>query len=275
MAESVYDEIGEGYALRRQPDPRIAKLIVSALGDARTVINVGAGTGSYEPKDRVVQSVEPSATMIFQRPADAAPCLLGSAESLPFEDDSFDAALAVLTIHHWSDWRAGLREMRRVARDRVVLVTFDAETSDFWLTRDYFPELLTLDRKIMPTMPELASLLGQFHTIPLPVPHDCLDGFFGAYWRRPEIYLDPVARASMSPFTTIDPSEGLSRLASDLQNGSWHKRNADLLALDAFDLGYRLLRWEKSWQGENQTAIGTYNQDVEQNGCFRDQSRSF
>ncbi len=246
MAESVYDEIGGGYALRRQPDPRIAALIVSALGDARTVVNVGAGTGSYEPKDRVVQSVEPSATMMAQRPVDAAPCLLGSAESLPFEDNSFDAAMAVLTIHHWSDWRAGLREMRRVARHRVVLVTFDAEASDFWLTRDYFPELLTLDRQIMPTMADLEDLLGEFQATPLPVPHDCLDGFFGAYWRRPEIYLDPVARASMSPFTTIDPIESLSRLASDLEDGSWHKRHADLLSLDAFDLGYRLLLWEKS-----------------------------
>lgn len=245
MAESIYDEIGEGYALRRQPDPRIAALIVSALGDARKVVNVGAGTGSYEPKGRSVQSVEPSVTMISQRPADAAPCLLGSAESLLFEDDSFDAAMAVLTIHHWSDWRAGLREMRRVARHRVVLVTFDAEASDFWLTRDYFPELLTLDRRIMPTMADLEDLLGEFQATPLPVPHDCLDGFFGAYWRRPEIYLDPVVRASMSPFTTIDPTEGLSRLASDLGDGSWHKRHADLLSRDAFDLGYRLLRWEK------------------------------
>src|SRR5262245_45807944 len=138
--EAIYDRIGEGYARGRRPDPRVASAIVSALADARTVINVGAGTGSYEPTDRRVQAVQPSELMISQRAPDAAPCVRASAESLPFEAGAFDAAMAVLTIHHWSDWRAGLREMRRVARCRIVLLTFDVDTSDFWLTRDYFPE---------------------------------------------------------------------------------------------------------------------------------------
>lgn len=241
---AIYDQIGEGYALRRRADPRIAAFIVAALGDARTIVNVGAGAGSYEPVDRVVQAVEPSALMISQRRQGAAPCVRAPAESLPFEAGAFDAAMALLTIHHWSDWRAGLREMRRVARRRVVLLTFDVEASDFWLTRDYFPELAALDRRIMPRLSDLADALGDFHASPVPVPHDCVDGFLGAYWRRPHVYLDPVARQSMSSFAKIDAEEGLQRLARDLDGGLWRARNADLLARDAFDVGYRLLRWD-------------------------------
>lgn len=244
MGEATYDAIGKGYAHRRRADPRIASSIEAALGDARSVVNVGAGAGSYEPTDRIVQAVEPSEVMIRQRPADAAPCLQASAESLPFETGSFDAAMAVLTIHHWSDWRAGLREMRRVARQRIVLLTFDAEASDFWLTRDYFPELLALDREIMPKLSDLTREQGAHSATPLPVPHDCVDGFLGAYWRRPEIYLDPIARRSMSSFARIDAEEGLRRLARDLESGAWRTRNAHLLDLDALDVGYRLLRWE-------------------------------
>lgn len=244
MARAIYDRLGEGYALRRRADPRIAAAIVSALADARGVVNVGAGTGSYEPTDRTVQAVEPSEMMISQRPAGAAPCVRGSAESLPFEAGAFDAAMAVLTIHHWSDWRLGLSEMRRVARRRIVLVTFDAEASDFWLTRDYFPDLMALDRQIMPKLSELARELGAFHSAPVYVPHDCTDGFLGAYWRRPHIYLDPIARGSMSSFAKIDAAAGLGQLASDLDSGVWRERNADLLAREALDIGYRLLRWE-------------------------------
>ena len=244
MVRATYDTIGEGYALLRRPDPRIAATISLALGAARTVINVGAGTGSYEPTDRVVLAVEPSDLMISQRPPDAAPCVRGTAESLPAEDGAFDAAMAVLTIHHWSNWRLGLREMRRVARSRIVLLTFDAEASNFWLTRDYFPELLTLDRQIMPPLDALAEELGAFEATPILIPHDCSDGFLGAYWRRPEIYLDPISRRSISPFARIKAGEGLNRLANDVESGVWRKRNADLLTIDALDLGYRLLRWE-------------------------------
>jgi hypothetical protein len=152
--------------------------------------------------------------------------------------------MAVLTIHHWSDWRAGLREMRRVARRRIVLLTFDAEASDFWLTRDYFPTLNTLDRRIMPPLRELADELGACQVTPIPVPHDCTDGFLGAYWRRPRLYLDSLVRSSMSPFARIDAEDGLRRLAGDLESRVWHERNADLLDLDALDVGYRLLRWD-------------------------------
>lgn len=241
---AVYDQIGEGYARRRQPDPRIALAIGSALGDARTVVNVGAGTGSYEPADRIVTAVEPSETMIGQRREDAAPCVRAPAEALPFETSAFDAAMAVLTIHHWSNWRAGLSEMRRVARRRIALLTFDAETTDFWLMCDYFPELIELDRRIMPTLRDLADALGEFQATPVPVPHDCVDGFLGAYWRRPHVYLDPVARRSMSSFAQIEADTGLERLARDLEDGTWQERYSQLLGLEELDLGYRLLRWE-------------------------------
>jgi SAM-dependent methyltransferase len=246
VPKAIYDErkLGEGYARRRRPDPRIAAMIDAALGDVRSVVNVGAGAGSYEPADRVVQAVEPSEVMIGQRAADAAPCVQALAEELPFADGSFDAAMAILTIHHWSDWRAGLREMRRVARRRVVLLTFDVEAPEFWLTRDYFPALSALDREIMPRLKAMANELGAFHATPAPIPHDCVDGFLGAYWRRPEVYLDPVARGSMSSFARIDAEDGLKWLAQDVESGAWAQRYGDLLKLDALDVGYRLLVWE-------------------------------
>jgi SAM-dependent methyltransferase len=240
---AIYDDIGQGYARLRQPDPRIAALIEQALGDARSVINIGAGAGSYEPRDRSVLAVEPSDVMIAQRAPDAAPCAQGWAEALPAETGAFDAAMAVLTIHHWRDWRAGLREMRRVARARAVLLTFDPEGPGFWLTRDYFPEIAELDRRTMPSLAALTEELGPCEATPLPVPHDCRDGFLGAYWRRPEAYLDPAVRRSISVFAKIDAEAGLRKLARDLAAGAWRERNAELLTLDALDVGYRLLRW--------------------------------
>ena len=242
--KAIYDDIGQGYALQRRPDDRIAAAILSALGDARSVINVGAGAGSYEPADRSVHAVEPSALMIAQRPQSAAPCTQASAEALPFDDASFDAAMAVLTIHHWSDWRRGLLELRRVARRRVVLLTSDVEAGGFWLTQDYFPELSALDRAIMPKMSDLEVALGAFHATPVSVPHDCIDGFVGAYWRRPELYLDANLRASMSSFNKIDAEAGLARLAQDLASGAWRQRYGNLLDREALDVGYRLLRWD-------------------------------
>jgi SAM-dependent methyltransferase len=243
---ATYDELGQGYAAQRRADARIASVIWSALGDVVSVVNVGAGTGSYEPVDRIVLAVEPSEMMIRQRPPGAAPCIRGSAEALPLNTGAFDAAMALLTIHHWSDWRAGIREMRRVARRRIVLLTFDAEASNFWLTRDYFPTLSALDRQVMPPLGELANELGEFHCTRVLIPHDCTDGFLGAFWRRPHVYLDSLARGSMSPFARIDAEVGLKRLARDLESGAWHRRNADLLGLEALDVGYRLLRWDMS-----------------------------
>jgi SAM-dependent methyltransferase len=244
VSTAVYDEIGRGYAARRKPDPRIGAAVFAALGDARSVINVGAGAGSYEPDDREVLAVEPSEMMIRQRPRSAARCVQGSAEALPVDGASFDAAMAVLTIHHWSDWRRGLREMRRVARRRVVLLTFDGVSSKFWLTDDYFPEIVELDRQRMPLLREVVEILGATQVIPVPVPHDCTDGFLGAYWRRPESYLDPDVRGAMSCFSRFDAGRGLAMLADDLKVGRWHQRYAHLLALQSCDLGYRLVTAE-------------------------------
>lgn len=245
---ALYDDIGRDYAALRRPDPRIASAISLALGDAATVVNVGAGTGSYEPPDRAVLGIEPSEVMIGQRSAGAAPCLRGSAEALPVGTASVDAAMALLTVHHWTDLVRGLGEMARVARKRVVLLTWVPEGEPFWLTEDYFPEMLAIDRKIFPTTPDLTALLervvGPVHVAPVPIPHDCTDGFQAAYWRRPEAYLNAKVRNAISTFTKIDPGPGLSKLRGDLGSGHWAERNRDLLGLDALDLGYRIFRCE-------------------------------
>ncbi|WP_371228226.1 class I SAM-dependent methyltransferase [Roseovarius sp. 2305UL8-3] len=236
-----YDTIGLTYSDLRKPDTRIAKAIYDALGDAQTVLNVGAGTGSYEPADRDVTAVEPSIEMIKQRPLDAAPVIQGTAEALPFDDNSFDAAMAVLTIHHWSDQAAGLRKMRRVTRGPVVILTYDPAFRGFWLT-DYFPKLITLDEGQMPQMTAFADWLGEVEITPVPIPHDCTDGFLSAYWRRPAAYLDPRVRAVMSPFWAIgDLTPGLERLETDLNSGVWDQQCGDLLEQQSCDCGYRLV----------------------------------
>jgi SAM-dependent methyltransferase len=242
MTPVLYDRIGTGYAAYRRPDPRIAARIDAALGSARTVVNVGAGTGSYEPAGRTVVAVEPSAEMVRQRPASAGPAVRAAAERLPLRDRCADAALAVLTIHHWSDWRRGLAEMRRIARDRVVVLTWDTAHPAFWLIRDYFPEIAEDDRAIFPALDAIGGVLNPAKVHPVPVPADCSDGFLGAYWRRPERYLDAGARGAMSGFAKLrDPAAGLGRLRADLADGTWERRNGGLLALPELDLGYRLV----------------------------------
>jgi len=238
-----YDEIGRTYTRTRATDPRIAAAIWAALGDARTVVNVGAGTGNYEPPDRELTAVEPSAVMIAQRPADAAPVVQASAEALPFEDGSFDAAMAVLTIHHWSDWRAGIEEMRRVAR-RIVLFSWDPSFARrLWVTEDYFA-FVGGEESTFPSLADQAGAVRATGVTTVPVPHDCEDGFYGAYWRRPHAYLDPEARAGISVLSLRDPEQlapGLAQLEEDLGTGAWAERHADLLERDELDLGYRLL----------------------------------
>ena len=237
---ALYDTIGIDYAQLRRPDPRIAAQIERALGGARTVLNVGAGTGSYEPADRDVVALEPSAEMISQRSPGAAPAAQGSAGAIPFPDQSFDAVMGVLTIHHWPDQQQGIREMCRVARERVVLLTFDP-TARPWLT-DYLPELATLDEAAMPSLETLSDWLGSVAIEPVLVPHDCSDGFLYAYWRRPAAYLDPRIRKGSSSFWKIERAEaGLARLAEDLANGVWEQRYGALLAGDSYDAGYRLV----------------------------------
>lgn len=236
-----YDTIGVDYSNLRRADPRIAARIHSALGDARRVVNVGAGAGNYEPADREVIAVEPSAEMIRQRPEGAAPVIQGSAEALPFADNSFDAAMASLTVHHWIDKAKGLAEMRRVSRGPIVLFTFDPAFRDCWLA-NYFPEILTMDDEQMPKMADYERWLGPISVAPVPIPHDCTDGFLYSYWRRPHAYLDPAIRKGISTFWKMkDADGGLARLAADLDNGRWTARYADLLKLDELDTGYRLI----------------------------------
>jgi SAM-dependent methyltransferase len=238
----LYDTIGATYTVTRRTEPRIAAQVWAALGEARTILNVGAGTGSYEPPGRDVTAVEPSAVMRAQRPAGAAPCVDATAESLPFEDQSFDAAMAFSTIHHWQDPIAGLREMRRVAR-RVVVLTNDFSDPDrFWLNRDYLPEQANLHAG-RPSLTELAGAIGA-RTEPVLIPWDCGDGFYEAYWRRPEAYLDESVRRGISIWARVGPyaeQRAVRSLRADLASGRWAERNRDLIDLDAAELGLRLL----------------------------------
>ena len=243
-----YGAIGGAYGRTRHADPRIARWIRGGLGDARTVVNVGAGLGAYEPDDLEVTAVEPAAAMIAARPPGAAPCVLAAAESLPFPDGAFDAAMAVLTVHHWSDAAAGLRELRRVARRRVVLFTWDPAFDDqLWLTATYLPAIRDRDRAIFPSLPAILAGLQPHRGAavdPVPIPADCADGFLGAWWRRPEAYLDPALANGISSFREL-PDEvikpGLERLAADLESGEWARRCGWVMELDELDLGYRLV----------------------------------
>jgi SAM-dependent methyltransferase len=238
----LYDTIGATYNLTRRTEPRIAARVWAALGDARTIVNVGAGTGSYEPPGKDVTAVEPSMVMRAQRPADAAACVAARADRLPFRDQSFDAAMAVLSDHHWPDPVAGLQEMRRVAR-RMVVFNFDAQQAgEFWLTRDYLPEFAALAAG-HPTMTERAAAAGA-RLERVPIPWDCADGFFHAYWRRPEQYLRPEVRRGISVFAAVGPhaEQRMTRqLSDDLASGRWAARNRDLTGLAEAELGARLL----------------------------------
>lgn len=239
---ALYDRIGTGYRSTRRQDPRIAQRIRGALGDARTVLNVGAGSGSYEPVDRGVVAVEPSRVMRDQRSPGAPPCIAAAAEALPFPDRAFDAAMAILSDHHWSDPLKGLRELRRVA-GRVVVFQWDqGVAAQFWLVRDYLPEFTTLGRG-RPGLQERARALGaRVETVA--IPWDCADGFFHAYWRRPEAYLDERVRRGTSVWARAGQAaeaRAVRALRADLASGAWHRRNAGLLAVEEADLGARLL----------------------------------
>ncbi|MEV4133228.1 class I SAM-dependent methyltransferase [Dactylosporangium sp. NPDC049742] len=241
---TVYDSIGTTYTATRRPDPRIGARIAAALGDAQSVLNVGAGTGAYEPPQTVL-AVEPSQVMIDQRPSCSAPVVRARAEALPIADNAVDAVMAVLTVHHWTDLTVGLAELRRTARHRVVILTWDQSvTREFWLVKDYLPEAAALDdtRAVPPA--HLADLLGGARIEPVHVPHDCADGFGVAFWRRPDAYLNPLVRAGMSMLSQLDPATlqpGLNRLAADLTSGTWHTRYHHLLSQPDFDGGYRLV----------------------------------
>jgi SAM-dependent methyltransferase len=242
---TAYDRIGRGYTLTRQPDPRIATMITEALGDVRSVVNVGAGAGSYEPTGIAVVAVDPSIEMIRQRPIGSAPAVLARAESLPFRSRSFDAGLALFTIHHWTSIAAGLAELCRVVIRRVVILTCDPECDDrFWLASHYLPEIIDLDRRQLPTLGRLEECLGEIEIREVPIPRDCKDGFQGAFWQKPEAYLDPTVRRGISMFAKL-PSDavdrGLARLSDDLRSGRWEKLFGHLRTQASADLGYRLV----------------------------------
>ena len=247
---TLYDQIGRSYQATRKPDPRIAALILEALGDARSVLNVGAGTGSYEPTDREVLAVEPSATMIAQRPPGAAPVIQASAEQLPLPDQSYDAALAVNTIHHWHDVPRALAELRRVVRRRIVVFMNERERGgDFWLVDRYFPQLQANASDLTEIRAILERELGPLREIPLALPADCVDGLFTAYWARPEAYLDATVRANISWFAWLSEDEvaaGVDRLAADLASGEWDRRYGHLRKLPELHLGHRILVGELS-----------------------------
>ncbi|MER6618031.1 class I SAM-dependent methyltransferase [Streptomyces xantholiticus] len=241
---TTYDSIGVAYSYTRRPDPRVAVQIHEALGDAATVVNVGAGAGSYEPPQTML-AVEPSSVMISQRPAGSARALQASAESIPLADDSADAVMALLTVHHWTDLEAGIGELLRIARRRVVIFTWDQTTyRRFWLLDEYLPEAALFDDTRAVAVDRLAALLGGARIETVPIPHDCTDGFGAAFWRRPEAYLDPQVRAGISMLAQTGEEvlrPGLARLSDDLSSGLWHERHTDLLNRETLDVGYRLV----------------------------------
>ena len=244
VPDALYDRIGRSYARRRRADHRIAAIIDDALGDAATVLDVGSGAGSYETGNRAYAAVDPSSVMLAQRSTNAGPAVVGVAERLPFRDAAFDAAMASLTIHHWTDAAAGLTEVRRVTAGRIVILTWEADRfADFWLVNDYLPESGQLDGSFIDAT-GIRALIDPCRTVVVPVPADCSDGFFAAYWRRPHAYLDPDVRAAISTLALLDPAaidRMVSALSRDLASGKWQARHADLLDADTYDAGYRLL----------------------------------
>jgi SAM-dependent methyltransferase len=237
----IYDTIGIGYRTFRRPDPRIEAQIWDAVGDARRIVNVGAGTGSYERSGRALVAVEPSAVMVSQREG-TVPVVLASAESLPFPDDSFDVALALMTVHHWGDLRQGLAELRRVAARQVVF-TFDPAIHDsLWVFNEYVPAALGLADDT--PLEAVLEGLDPDRVEVVPIPADCTDGFATAYWRRPERYLSPIARNNISAFARLDQrlvQPGMAQLERDLASGAWSERHGDLMEVESFDFGLRLV----------------------------------
>ena len=239
-----YDALGHGYAERRRADPRIAARVHAALGDARTVVNVGAGAGSYEPADRWVLAVEPSATMRAQRPAAAAPALAGRAEELPFDADAFDAGMATITVHHWADHRRGLAELRRVCRGAVAVLTFAILSPWAVWFGDYLPEGAAVEGGAFPDPQQIADALGGARVETVPVPWDCTDGFIPSFYGRPEAFLDPAVRSAQSVWTRLpDGAEDrfLARLAADLDSGAWDAAWGHLRTQPEADGGLRLV----------------------------------
>ncbi len=241
-----YNQLAKQYKNYRNPDPRIAKRIQFHLKGSRRIINVGAGIGSYEPENCEVVAIEPAFEMISKRINSKSILIQGLAEELPFKNDVFDSSMAILTIHHWSDITSGLQEMYRVSRDKIVLLTWIGYGNNFWLN-DYIPEIIGVDEKLFPTLEQLDNILQRISVETIKIPFDCTDGFMCAYWRRPEMYLDPNARKAISTFSRIpEVQEKLNILQDDIDSGFWQRKYSNLLNKESLDLGYRLVVSEKS-----------------------------
>jgi SAM-dependent methyltransferase len=247
MPEPRYERIGVGYASTRREDPALRERIAAALGGAATVLNVGAGTGLYEPHDRHVIAIEPSDVMVAQRPRELAPAIRASAGSLPLRDDAVDASMTVLSVHHWDEEQErGVRELRRVTRGPVVIVTFDASVScQMWLPRDYLPELVALDRAILPPIARLREWLGgEVEVQVFPTSRETPDWTLASFWAHPERVMDEQARNGTSGWSRMDPEvsrRAVDAISADLQSGAWDSRNGELRTLSEYDAGMRLL----------------------------------
>ena len=242
-----YDNLAIEYLNYRAPDPRIGAAIWKHIPAGGTVLNVGAGQGSYEPNDCAVIAIEPSQEMIARRSSTKAPAVQGIAEHLPFDVDCFDTSLAILTIHHWQDLRQGLSELKRVTRGKIVILTWNGVIGDFWLP-EYLPCIERIDKDLFPPIDELCNILGAHTEVePIDIPHDCSDGFMGAYWRRPEMYLNASARQAISTFSRVgDVKNGLDHLRDDLDSGRWHRKHKSLMQKTTLDCGYRLVVHDNS-----------------------------
>lgn len=237
--EVLYDKIGKGYSIGRREDPRIASDIFQFLIDADSILNIGAGAGSYEPSGKYLVAIEPSQKMISQRPINAAPVMQAFAESLPCSDKAFTHSMTVLSMHHWADRETAFKEIKRVTKKRFIAVTWNPDSQPFWLTEDYFPEIHTIDASIFPSLAEMKKQFSTVDFYPLNIPTDCIDGFTAAYWARPHAYLDPLVRSSMSTFSRISGVEsGLQKLAEDLGSGLWAKKYGYLTSREELDVGY-------------------------------------
>lgn len=247
--EALYDSIGKSYTVGRREDPGIASNIFQFLVEAKSILNIGAGTGSYEPRGPRVVAVEPSLEMIKQRRPNSAPVTQAFAESLPFDDGTFSHSMTVLSMHHWVDRMTAFSEIKRVTTERFIAVTWNPSSEPFWLTKDYFPEIHAIDSAIFPSLSEITNHFLGVKFYPLKVPANCLDGFTAAYWARPKAYLDPLVRSSMSTFSKIENVEaGLERLARDLESGLWNKKYGHLKSFDKLDVGYILAVWDAESQ---------------------------
>jgi SAM-dependent methyltransferase len=240
--KTLYDEIGINYSVKRCTDPKIAKQLYSELQGAARIVNIGAGTGSYEPENVELVAVEPSSEMISQRKTGSYRVEQAFAQELPFENSSFSHAMTVLSMHHWENRPLAFSEINRVATEKFVAVSWDPESEPFWLTRDYFPEIYEMDKGIFPDLEELNDHFDEVKMSPLLIPSDCMDGFLAAFWKRPEAYLDNKVRQSSSAFSKIESlSEGLQKLEDDLASGVWAENNHAILSSSSIDVGYRII----------------------------------